>query len=324
MATYEEKALAFTVYEILGLRANSTDSLRLFGEDSLKWNRIHRALRKKWKDSPAVYQVISSCFSVLKRRANPTHPFPYPDIRVADGRLEITLDHVSWTALDAQRVALVGENLKKMRDCVLSLPQGAKAFPGIANLTWTMPDLPSEGVFHHCVSINKPRYFYCLDHLLRQSPDLDIRHTAWILTRLYNQACLMEKAHAINLMVAPVSIFINPGSHDLMLLGGWQFASAAGEKALAAPGYLMNLCPDMASGIPRMHHVLQMILSTAWKCTRGVALPPKFDAWLNRPPGEDPVEELRLWNKVKVEAFGPPRFFKWESPLPFVEPTPLP
>lgn len=167
------------------------------------------------------------------------------------------------------------------------------------------------------VKVPKNDKYLSLKHCLTAKP-IEIRHVVWIISRLMNLACFMQTRDAPNLDICTRSVFINPETHDAFLADGWQYADSFRHKALAAPAKLLKLCPDLTvSKQVQPRHVIAQIKALGRECLGdpiGVNLqfrkdvPKPFGKWLISPGEDDCIKAFSIWDKVKVDSFGPPKF----------------
>jgi hypothetical protein len=207
------------------------------------------------------------------------------------------------------------ENCKKLTS---SSPDIVKEFSHQFNAKPRIEQV-SDGFIAH---VQKDPGYLNLQHILEKGP-LDPKHVAWIMSRLINLSCMMQHKDVPNLGITPRSIFINPALHSLILADGWQYAEKFFKKALAAPGKVGRLCPDlMTSHEPKPSHIVVQIKAVGRDClgdsvginlSKNKALPKPFAAWLNmKPTSADCIKEFSVWESVKKASFGPPKFIHWE------------
>jgi hypothetical protein len=168
------------------------------------------------------------------------------------------------------------------------------------------------------VTMVKDRDSFALNHVLRVRT-IEPRHLIWIISRLQSLACLMQIRNVMNLDISTRSVFITPRTHGVVLLDGWQYGAEIGSKPLALPSRTAALCPSIVSEKKaEMKHVLELIKAlgrelcgdpTGVKIQLDKTIPPVLGNWLRSPAEKDAISAYKTWGKVKVDAFGPP---KWE------------
>lgn len=217
---------------------------------------------------------------------------------------------------------------------ISSLEVGSKLKPGSEKVfESTLKAVPNqymlEGVDSGIlVRVEKPAGYFCLKHVLEKAQigpgvpsGLDPKHVAWILSRLYNLACLMQLSNVANIGISTSSVYISPVAHDVALLDGWQYASKFDSKAFAAPVKTLKHCPTLAdTGIVNPSHVLALIKAVGRECLGdpiGVNLQKRKDVpssvtkWLNSPAGDNCYKEFAKWSKARDDGFGPRKFVEW-------------
>ncbi len=333
----EERALAYSAVQL----TQTLSSLDVYGHNPAQWNRIHRVMMAKWKQheseepfwAPRVRTRLRTWFSALKSQQTP-RPSPIERTLEVPGvgafnyfGSEVFVGHTTYIGQD--RIVMIFDegqsdlmqqyqknwrNLQQFLDQKLFRTDQA-FYPWSRSVNIDVADTASS-----CLVISKPKEYVSLQRVLEVKGALDPRHVAWILTRLYYQACLMRASGAINLEISPKNIFINPGSHELVLIGGWQYANGIASKALAAPSFTRKTCPSLVEegGVVRGVHLAQMIQHTgrlllAENLGEEFGVPPRLASWLNREECyAAPGDELFYWNKAKVLAFGPPNPIPWD------------
>ena len=204
------------------------------------------------------------------------------------------------------------ENFKKMEDHTSPYPDMVKIFQPLLNAKPRVYPLLSGSL----IRTDKHAEFLNLDHVLRKNK-LDPRHVVWIISRLMNLACLMEKTSTPNLDISTNSVYICPATHEVILLDGWQYARAFNQKAVAAPRKILRLCPDFAvSHHVLVKHVLEQIKALGRELlgdSTGTTLeekgiPKPLSTWLNKNAGTSATKEFSAWDVVKHESYGKPTF----------------
>lgn len=169
------------------------------------------------------------------------------------------------------------------------------------------------------VRISTGEEFLCLRHILKKKP-LPAVHVAWILTRLYNIACLLEISRVPNLDWSSKNIYVNPTTHEVRLLSGWEYTSHFDVEPAAVPAETARYCPEILKTkkfSPK--HMLTLIKYLGKECLGDTignrlvldkTIPAKLVAWLNSPAGNNSVDEYSKWEEVRDLSFGPRKFIK--------------
>lgn len=165
------------------------------------------------------------------------------------------------------------------------------------------------------VRMEKTSDFLNLRHILARGP-IHPKHVVWIISRLLGLACLCETADTPNLHIDVDVTYVNPKTHEVILMDGWQYAAHFGKKAVAAPRSTLKLCPGLAvTGIPQIQHMIVMIKALAMRAfgdktglTLHKLIPKPLADWANDPPLRTAIEEFTHWDKVKAAAYGKPAF----------------
>jgi hypothetical protein len=80
-------------------------------------------------------------------------------------------------------------------------------------------------VFEKCSNMIRLKDVF--EHLDKK---IDPKHAAWILSRCYNFACYLEWLGYGHHEFSMDSVFINPETHEMSLIGGWWYASPINER----------------------------------------------------------------------------------------------
>jgi hypothetical protein len=156
-----------------------------------------------------------------------------------------------------------------------------------------------------------------LDHM---GGKLDPRHVAWLVSRLYHIACLLNfEPKVAHVGLDPLSLFVDPGAHSVAVLGGWWFAQAIGAPLVALPPRAAGL---LALGEPRplayARHMGELVRSVGRELLGDAngsrllldsSLPAPMVSWLRSPASDNIYDDYKIWyRKVLKECFGKPKF----------------
>lgn len=341
--SHEDKVMAFSKEEVLAVK----DPLILFGETTLSQNRVFRKLRSKWypktggtsEDSEAV-RHIKDLYSELKSRLeagvaikpgakvvefdlDDAHlTCEYQEVRNISGFADAYLGPTNlWYKVPAENSDLAGiwhDNYAELHKVVKNIANAADGLRGFFHST-LYPQRKSSDASYSLLRLELLPDYISLASLIQVKKHLDPRHVAWMITRLLNYVCLMERAGIYCVGLSPEAILVQPGSHDLIVAEGWQYHSSSG-RLLAVPATTARVCPGMvASRSPNPRHMNALVKYVA-RCalgdSTGMSLPAdvplELAAWVNSPDQSHPVRELHNWNSLKVRAFGSPRFIQWD------------
>lgn len=156
------------------------------------------------------------------------------------------------------------------------------------------------------------------DHLGGKAP---VEHVAWMLSRLYNLACFMQVHDVVSLDLTPASCYINPETHQLVVINGWQYARGLSQPAFAAPGHILSLFPDLKTKkIPTMEMILTQIKTFGLamlgdpvgnNLVKDKSLPSPLINWLLSPACGDAIKEYGGYIKARDASFER-KFVKWD------------
>lgn len=156
-----------------------------------------------------------------------------------------------------------------------------------------------------------------LEHFNGKMPP---RHVAWLISRLLNIACYLERqAKLSHNGIGVDTVFISPELHSVALTGWW-FAAGQGEplKALsrnaamyAPPDVLTAKQGNSRTDIELIKALGRQLLGDASGARlRGDAsIPAAMVDWLELSTAQDAVSAFKEWqNRVLLDAFGQRRF----------------
>lgn len=168
--------------------------------------------------------------------------------------------------------------------------------------------------------LKKPESFLNLGDILSYYKKMPARHTAWIMSRLYNLACFLNFNKIMHGSINLDNCFINPETHEVMLLGGWWYSKGEGEKLsmLAkeaydiAPVSLMNtkkaqMMLDLAL-IRKLGRILSGDVSGN-NLKNDKDIPSAMAEWLRSVHSGNAVEQYTEWyNEILEKSFGERKF----------------
>ena len=141
--------------------------------------------------------------------------------------------------------------------------------------------------------------------------NLDPKHTAWILSSLYNLACYFNFIKLSHNDISLDTYFVSPEYHGGVLLGGWWYAVGFGKKMLGAPSRTFNLLPldvkNKKGGDSRVD--LDLIRTVGRELSDSNSVPKPMADWLKWESKGNAIEDYSTWkNEVIMASFGG-RFF---------------
>jgi hypothetical protein len=147
------------------------------------------------------------------------------------------------------------------------------------------------------------------------------RHAAWVISRLLNIACYLERQGKVaHNAIGPDTVFISPKHHSACLLGGWWFTTGLGERLLAAPQRMVLSAPpdvlqkkvgDTRTDMEMIKALGRELLgdATGVRLANDSAVPPALVDWLQLSTHQSAVATYREWQeRVLIDAFGARKF----------------
>jgi len=141
--------------------------------------------------------------------------------------------------------------------------------------------------------------------------NIDPRHVAWIMNRLYNLCCYFTYSKITHNDISLDNLYISPEYHTALLLGGWWYSKEVGTKLKQLPVRTFKLLPW------EVQNDKQALPITDLEIVRAVgremlvdhkSVPQPMLDWLNMPAAEEARIEYKNWKQVLVECFGPRKF----------------
>jgi hypothetical protein len=170
--------------------------------------------------------------------------------------------------------------------------------------------------------LNKtPDVLLLQDVLAHYNGKLPPRHAAWVISRLLNIACYLERQGKVaHNAIGPDTVFISPKHHSVCLFGGWWFTTALGERLLAAPQRMVLSAPpdvlqkkvgDSRTDMEMIKALGRELLgdATGVRLAKDSAVPPALVDWLQLSTHQSAVATYREWQeRVLIDAFGARKF----------------
>lgn len=145
---------------------------------------------------------------------------------------------------------------------------------------------------------------------------IDPRHTAWILSTLYNNICFV---HFNNLMHGGLTLdnyFINPETHEGMILGGWWYSKPENVKLQMLSLEAIDVAPLKLINTKEAQLLLDLEMikkmgrqllgdATGTYLHKDTNIPEALVKWLRDGSKGTAVEQYSEWNKtVLPKSFG--------------------
>ena len=145
-------------------------------------------------------------------------------------------------------------------------------------------------------------------------------HLAWIGSRLMNIATWAGWAGWTLPNISLDNVAINPVTHDVMLLGGWEMVMPPHQRPLVASKRTLSLCPSLTSKgyIPPKsfnQEIVRLTLKEAVNDPSGMnlTLPGPMIDWIKSPPHYSTLADFTNWHMALENSFGPRKFVKWDK-----------
>lgn len=152
---------------------------------------------------------------------------------------------------------------------------------------------------------------------------LDPKHAAWVMSRLYNLACFLELNKMTVNGITVHSVFVSPKKHSASILGGFWYAREVDRTISSLPPDVYNLAPRMLlinkKATPFLDlECIKAIGRTCLGDRTGNSLRMRSDIpkamanFLIAPSDKSALADYETWDKVLTDSFGPKKFIKLE------------
>jgi hypothetical protein len=155
-----------------------------------------------------------------------------------------------------------------------------------------------------------------LDHF---NGEVDPKHVAWMISRLYNLTCYLKYSGLVYAGITLDNCFVSPEFHSISLLGGWWYTTKAGENLTALPGLAVEFTPDDVLNKQKANPLIDLLLVKAAGrqllgdvdgsklLMKGIPMP--LVTWLRGLSTGDAFKEYEIWQKqVLIDSFGPRKY----------------
>lgn len=176
-------------------------------------------------------------------------------------------------------------------------------------------DKNRDGSFY--AIIDKPSNVYPMTYVLKYfNNSFTPKHTAWVMTRLCNIECFLNVTGLVHNGISIENLFVCPETHDILLLGGWWYASKIGKRMIGCSGQVYNLLP------PKTKKDKLATSTTDIECIKDVCKrildKSNFDSyreirkWYTSVSNENPFDNLDKWDNALTRQFGKRKFIKMD------------
>lgn len=162
------------------------------------------------------------------------------------------------------------------------------------------------------------------DVLQQQGGKIDAKQVAWIMSRIYNNVCFIHFNKIMHGGLNVDNIFINPETHEVMLLGGWWYSRKENVKLTMLSKESVDVAPLSLMNSKKAELLLDMELIkkigrqllgdvTGMNLEAKNLAPKAFVNWLRDSSTKSVFDEYGIWmNKVLVDSFGKRKFVEFK------------
>ncbi|WP_095201954.1 J domain-containing protein [Mesorhizobium carmichaelinearum] len=173
--------------------------------------------------------------------------------------------------------------------------------------------------------LDKPRDAVLLGDLLRyMGGRLEPVHVAWIVSGMLNLASYLHWRGLAHCAIACETVFVDPQSHAVMLIGGWGFATHYGARPAAIPERTAAAIPRLMLKGELASPDIDLGLIRATACDLlatpgggGLVLAPDIPSamrdWLLLPPAQHAYEDYTRWQECLARSFGLRKFVPFST-----------
>lgn len=181
--------------------------------------------------------------------------------------------------------------------------------------------IESKDVFY--ILVKKPKGFLNLGDIFEYyNYKLDPKHVAWIISNLYNQLCFI---HSNKIMFGGINMdnyYINPETHEGMLVGGWWYSCKENEKLSMLSTSAIDIAPISLLNNKKSELLLDLEMikllgrellgdKTGNYLKANTSIPEDLSKWFRVGSKKGAISEYSQWNnEVLIKSFGQRRFFE--------------
>ena len=147
-----------------------------------------------------------------------------------------------------------------------------------------------------------------LEYYSNQGKELDVKHCAWVVSRLSNICCFLKYNHLVHNGISLTNCFISPKYHTIMLFGGWWYCVPEGEKLIGTQKSVYDVMPvkEKSEKISTYQTDLECVKQIGRQLNKN--LPKPFENWVNKAATKDAFKEFDSWNQALYDSFGERKF----------------
>lgn len=173
----------------------------------------------------------------------------------------------------------------------------------------------------HVVVLSKSSDSFLLQDIIDfYKGSLDPKHTAWILSSIYNISCYLKCFNICHNAISANNCFVSPKYHSVMLLGGWWYSCRKDDNIVALPKVSFKTCPPDILNTKIADHRLDLLLirqlgiyclgdDTGMDLLTRKDVPKPLTNFLRSSSSGDALRDYSYWQKeVLPNSFGKRRF----------------
>jgi serine/threonine protein kinase len=179
----------------------------------------------------------------------------------------------------------------------------------------------TSGDFYYIVDI--PEGSVLLRDILTKINIIEVKHIAWIISRLFNVCSLVQYNGLVHLDISPNTILINPKTHWAGLYGGWWYCYKEGDKISKIPASTYRILPYSSISTKEASYMLmnsqiralgRELLGNRYGDNLSLkSTESKFIEYLTQAGGDNVIDDFVQWDtKIIDSIFGARKFAKWE------------
>jgi hypothetical protein len=144
-------------------------------------------------------------------------------------------------------------------------------------------------------------------------------HVAWIVSSLMNMVCYLNWAKLVHGAISLDTVLVCPAKHSIILVGGWGYATVAGDRPVLLPRRTMSLIPRLIVkgetvstkvDIDLIKDIAQDLLGAPGGTGLHLdkSIPRPLIDWTLSPSSDDAIDEYGVWTNTLNAAFGKRKF----------------
>lgn len=316
----------------------------IFSNDATKIKEEYRNLCKIWhpdtnksKKAAEVFAKINELYTlgvgmiahgdwemsnaiVIKREDGRRFQLTYLSIKT----FEIGIAYIGRTILaykiDGQHKRYFDNAIEQMKFTYANYAMGTQFSRILPKIKDNFKDINGD----FWIILHKSSDVYCLEDVFeyynRKIPD---RHVAWIVSRLCNIACYLQCSGVAHNGICLRNCYISPEYHQILLLGGWWYATKIGSNMIGTVREVYDIMPpsiksskqaNIKTDLESVKALARTLLGSksGMGFVKDIQIPKPFVTFITDSSTGDAKKEFELWDHTLEASYGERKFIPME------------